>query len=48
MRTLLPVIFSVFLISSVILVSSVQNSFADEVVATSIGFEDSKIGRAHV
>ena len=43
MRTLLPVIFSVFLISSVILVSSVQNGFADEVVATSIGFEDSTI-----
>ena len=43
MRTLLPVIFSVFLISSVILVSSVQNGFADEVVATSIGFENSVI-----
>mgnify|MGYP001264293634 CR=1 FL=1 len=43
MRTLLSIIFSVFLISSVILVSSVQNSFADEVVATSIGFEDSTI-----
>ena len=43
MRILSPVIFSVFLISSVILVSSVQNSFADEVVATSIGFEDSTI-----
>ena len=43
MRTWLTVIFSIFLISSVILVSSVQNSFADEIVATSIGFEDSTI-----
>ena len=43
MRTSLPVIFSIFLILSVMLVSSVQNSFADEVGATSIGFEDSTI-----
>ena len=43
MRTWWAAIFSIFLISSVILVSSVQNSFADEVVATSIGFEDSII-----
>ena len=43
MRRLLPVIFSIFLISSVVLVSSVENSFADGVVATSIGFEDSTI-----
>ena len=43
MRTLLLVIFSVFLISSVALVSSVQDSFADEVIGTSIGFEDSTI-----
>ena len=43
MITRLTVIFSVFLISSMILVSSVQNSFADEVVATSTGFEDSTI-----
>tara|TARA_B100000029_G_C17566278_1_gene955152 strand:- start:44 stop:2164 length:2121 start_codon:yes stop_codon:yes gene_type:complete len=43
MRISLLVIFSIFLVSSVVLVSSVQNSFADEVVATSIGFEDSTI-----
>ena len=43
MRTFLPVIFSIFLISSVVLVSSVQNSFADEIVATGIGLEDSTI-----
>ena len=43
MRTLLPVVFSIFLISSVILISSVQNSYADEVIATSTGFEDSTI-----
>ena len=36
-------IFSIFLISSIILVSSVQNSFADEVIATSTGFEGSTI-----
>ncbi len=36
-------IFSIFLISSLVLVSSVQNSFADEVIATSLGFEDSTI-----
>ncbi len=41
MRTSLPVIFSIFLISSLMVVSSVQNSFSDEVIATSVGFEDS-------
>ena len=43
MRTSLSVKFSIFLVLSVILVSSVHNSFADEVVATNIGFEDSTI-----
>tara|TARA_B100000029_G_scaffold403663_1_gene403497 strand:- start:179 stop:2299 length:2121 start_codon:yes stop_codon:yes gene_type:complete len=43
MRTMLTVVFSVFLISSISLVSSVQNSYADEVVATGMGFEDSTI-----
>ncbi len=43
MKTLSPVIFSIFLISSVILVSTVQSSFADEIIATSTGFEDSTI-----
>ncbi len=43
MRTSLTVIFSVFLISTVIIVASAQNSFAEEVVATNIGFEDSTI-----
>ncbi len=43
MKTILPMIFSVLLISSVILVSSVQHSFANEVIATSTGFEDSTI-----
>ena len=36
-------IFSLLLISSVILVSSFDTSFADEVIATSTGFEDSTI-----
>ena len=36
-------IFSIFLISSVIQVSTVQSSFADEIIATSTGFEDSTI-----
>jgi len=43
MKVSLPMIFSIFLISSLVLVSSVQNSFADEVIATSLGFEDSTI-----
>ncbi len=43
MRTVIPVILSIFLISSVLVVSSSQSSFADEVIATSIGFEDSTI-----
>ncbi len=43
MRTSLSVIFSIFLISSIMLVSSIDSSFADEIVATSTGFEDSTI-----
>ena len=43
MKTWLTVIFSVFLISSVILVSSVQNSFADEVIVSGTGFDNSSI-----
>ena len=43
MKTWLAVIFSVFLISSVILVSSVQNSFADEVIVSGTGFDNSSI-----
>jgi len=43
MKTSLSVIFSIFLISSVILFSTFQNSSADEVIATSTGFEDSTI-----
>ena len=37
------VLFSLLLISSIILVSNFESSFADDVVATSIGFEDSVI-----
>ena len=37
------VLFSLLLISSVILFSSLGSSFADEVIATSTGFEDSTI-----
>ena len=37
------VLFSLLLISSIILVSNFESSFADNVVATSIGFEDSVI-----
>ena len=37
------VLFSILLISSVILVSNLEISFADEVIATSTGFEDSTI-----
>ena len=36
-------VFSLLLISSIIFVSSFENSFADEVIATSTGFEDSTI-----
>ena len=43
MKTSLSVIFSIFLISSVILFSTFQNSSADEVIVTSTGFEDSTI-----
>jgi len=35
------VLFSLLLISSIILVSNFETSFADEIIATSIGFEDS-------
>ena len=35
------VLFSLFLISSIVAVSTIQNSFADEVIATGTGFEDS-------
>ena len=37
------VLFSLLLISSVVFVSSLESSFADEIIATSIGFEDSII-----
>ena len=37
------VLFSLLLISSIILMSSFESSFADDIVATSIGFEDSVI-----
>ena len=37
------VLFSLLLISSIILVSNFESSFADDVVATSIGFENSVI-----
>ena len=36
-------LFSLLFISSIVLVSSFENSFADEVIATSTGFEDSTI-----
>ena len=39
----LPMFFSLLIISSVILISTVENSFADEIVATGTGFEDSTI-----
>ena len=42
MRTSL-VVFSIFLISSVVLVSLTESSFADEILATNIGFENSTI-----
>ena len=37
------VLFSLLLISSIILVSSLESSFADGIIATSTGFEDSTI-----
>ena len=39
----LPMFFSLLIISSVVLISTVENSFADEIVATGTGFEDSTI-----
>ena len=36
-------VFSLLLISSIIFVSSFDTSYADEVIATSTGFEDSTI-----
>ena len=35
------VLFSLLLISSIILASNFESSYADDVIATSIGFEDS-------
>tara|TARA_B100000029_G_scaffold37130_1_gene34924 strand:+ start:860 stop:2974 length:2115 start_codon:yes stop_codon:yes gene_type:complete len=43
MRTSSLVIFSIFLISSIILVSSIDSSHADEIMAKSIGFDGSII-----
>tara|TARA_Y100000996_G_scaffold410047_1_gene391737 strand:+ start:123 stop:2240 length:2118 start_codon:yes stop_codon:yes gene_type:complete len=43
MRTYLPIVFSLFLVSAVLISSTVESSFAEEVIATSIGFEDSTI-----
>ena len=43
MRSYTIVFFSLLLISSIIIVSSFQNSFAEEIIATSTGFEDSTI-----
>ena len=37
------IFFTVFLISSIILISSISTSFADEIIASSIGFENSTI-----
>jgi len=37
------VLFSFLLISSIIFITSIEDSFADEVIATSTGFEDSTI-----
>ncbi len=37
------VLFSILLISSIILVSNFESGFADEIIATSTGFEDSII-----
>ena len=37
------VLFSLLFISSIVLVSSFESSFADEVIATSTGYEDSTI-----
>jgi len=43
MRTLLSVIFSIFLISSLIIISATDNVFAEEIVVKSTSFEDSTI-----
>ena len=37
------VLFSLLLISSVVFVSSLESSFADEIIVTSMGFENSTI-----
>lgn len=37
------VLFSILLISSIIFISNLENSFADEIIATSTGFENSTI-----
>ena len=36
-------LFSLIMISSIILVSSIENSFSEEIIATSLGFENSVI-----
>ncbi len=36
-------IFSLLLVSSIVIVSNIESSFADEVIATSTGFEDSTL-----
>ena len=43
MSTFSVLVFPILLFSSIIFVSSFDTSFADEVTATSIGFEDSTI-----
>ena len=43
MRTYSVLVFSLLLISLVIFVSNFETSFADEVIGTSTGFEDSTI-----
>ena len=43
MRTYSVLVFSLLLVSSVIFVSNFETSFAEEIIATSTGFEDSTI-----
>ena len=43
MKSYSVLVFSLLLISSIIFVSNFETSFADEVIATSTGFEDSTI-----
>jgi len=43
MRTLVPVIFSIFLISSLVIISTTENVFAEEIIVKSTSFEDSTI-----